>query len=184
MPLWEQPSRCWGFGIIWEWFWFGRRKMITSLARQNSNENFSSGIQSLKTVPKQPPSTGSAGRFFFEDECPSDFIIKKTAQVTVDYACNAGDPGSIPTSGRSPGEENGNLLQNSCLENSMDRPWGLRRVRHDWATNMSQTLLSSNSLNPQKKSYNAGSIIILTIHMQKQSHRKVKQTAGVFIINK
>ena len=70
--------------------------MITSLARQNSNENFSSGIQSLKTVPKQPPSNGSAGRFFFEDECPSDCIIKKTAQVTVDYACNAGDPGSIP----------------------------------------------------------------------------------------
>ena len=31
--------------------------------------------------------------------------------------CNAGDPGS----GRSPGEENGNPLQYSCLENSMDR---------------------------------------------------------------
>ena len=36
-------------------------------------------------------------------------------------ACNAGDPGSIPASGRSPGEENGNPLQHSCLENSMDR---------------------------------------------------------------
>ena len=35
-------------------------------------------------------------------------------------ACNAGDPGSIPGSGRSPGEENGNPLQYSCLENSMD----------------------------------------------------------------
>ena len=35
-------------------------------------------------------------------------------------ACNAGDPGSIPGSGRSPGEGNGNLLQYSCLENSMD----------------------------------------------------------------
>ena len=32
-----------------------------------------------------------------------------------------GDPGSIPGSGRSPGEENGNPLQYSCLENSMDR---------------------------------------------------------------
>ena len=29
--------------------------------------------------------------------------------------------GSIPGSGRSPGEENGNLLQYSCLENSMDQ---------------------------------------------------------------
>ena len=36
-------------------------------------------------------------------------------------ACNTGDPDSIPGSGRSPGEENGNLLQYSCLENSMDR---------------------------------------------------------------
>ena len=34
---------------------------------------------------------------------------------------NAGDVGSIPGSGRSPGEENGNLLQYSCLENPMDR---------------------------------------------------------------
>ena len=36
-------------------------------------------------------------------------------------AGNAGDLGSIPGSGRSPGEGNGNSLQYSCLENSMDR---------------------------------------------------------------
>ena len=35
-------------------------------------------------------------------------------------AYNAGDPGSIPGSGRSPGVENGNPLQYSCLENPMD----------------------------------------------------------------
>ena len=38
-------------------------------------------------------------------------------------ACNAGDTGdmgSIPGSERSPGEENGNLLQYSCLDNPMD----------------------------------------------------------------
>ena len=34
---------------------------------------------------------------------------------------NAGDMGSIPGSGRSPGEGNGNPLQYSCLEKSMDR---------------------------------------------------------------
>ena len=34
---------------------------------------------------------------------------------------NAGDGGLIPGSGRSPGEGNGNPLQSSCLENSMDR---------------------------------------------------------------
>ena len=36
-------------------------------------------------------------------------------------ACNAGDLGSIPGLGGSPGEENDNPLQNPCLENSMDR---------------------------------------------------------------
>ena len=35
-------------------------------------------------------------------------------------ACNAGDPGSIPESGRSPGEGSGNPLQYSCLENPTD----------------------------------------------------------------
>ena len=35
-------------------------------------------------------------------------------------ASNAGDPGSIPRSGRSPGEGNGNPLQYSWLENLMD----------------------------------------------------------------
>ena len=34
--------------------------------------------------------------------------------------CNAGDPGSIPETGRSPGEGNGTPLQYSCLENPMD----------------------------------------------------------------
>ena len=44
---------------------------------------------------------------------------------------NAGDVDSIPGSGRSPGEGNGNPLQYSCLENPMDKrslvgysPWG------------------------------------------------------------
>ena len=45
--------------------------------------------------------------------------------------CSVGDPGSIPGSGRSPGEGNDNPLQCSCLENPMNRgslvgysPWG------------------------------------------------------------
>ena len=42
---------------------------------------------------------------------------------------NARDPGSIPGSGRSPGEGNGYPLQHSCLENSMDRG-GSQRVGH------------------------------------------------------
>ena len=37
------------------------------------------------------------------------------------YACNSGDLGSIPGSGRSPGKGNGNPLQYSCLENPHGR---------------------------------------------------------------
>ena len=53
---------------------------------------------------------------------------------------NAGDirdVGSIPGSGRSPGEEHGNPLQYACLENPMTeepgglQSMGLQRVRHD-----------------------------------------------------
>ena len=40
-------------------------------------------------------------------------------------ACNAGDLGLIPASGRSPREGNGNPLQYSCLENSTEKPAGL-----------------------------------------------------------
>ena len=41
--------------------------------------------------------------------------------VGKESACNARDLGSIPRSGRSPGEGNGNPPQYSCLENPMDR---------------------------------------------------------------
>ena len=43
------------------------------------------------------------------------------SQMVKASAYNVGDPGSIPGSGRSPGEGNGNPLQYSCLENPMDR---------------------------------------------------------------
>ena len=52
-------------------------------------------------------------------------------------AGDAGDEGLIPGLGRSPGEENGNPLQYSRLENSKDRgTWwaksmGSQRIRHD-----------------------------------------------------
>ena len=56
-------------------------------------------------------------------------------------ACNIGGLGSIPGSGRSPGEGNGNPLQYSCLENSMEKEPGRlqssgHRVGHDWVTNI------------------------------------------------
>ena len=43
------------------------------------------------------------------------------SSVGKESACSAGDPGSIPGLGRSPGEGNGNPLQYPCLENLMDK---------------------------------------------------------------
>ena len=48
------------------------------------------------------------------------FWTSLVAQDGKASAYNAGDLGSIPGSGRSPGEGNGNPLQYSCLENPMD----------------------------------------------------------------
>ena len=62
------------------------------------------------------------------------------SSVGKEFACNAGDLSSIPGSGRSPGEGNGNQLQYSCLEKPMDRGvWqatvhGVARVGHDLVT--------------------------------------------------
>ena len=62
-------------------------------------------------------------------------------------ACNMRDPGLIPGSGRTPGEGNGNLLQYSCLEKSMERglagysPWDHKEL--DTTDRLTHTCLSS-----------------------------------------
>ena len=67
---------------------------------------------------------------------PSDTTV--TTHITLGFpggsagkesAHSAGDLGSIPGSGRSPGEGNGNPLQNAGLDNPMD--WS-QRIGHDW----------------------------------------------------
>ena len=52
-------------------------------------------------------------------------------------ACDVGDLGSIPGLGRSPGEGHGNPLQDSCLQNSMDRGV-LRATVHGVADHQTQ----------------------------------------------
>ena len=72
--------------------------------------------------------------------CGKSQILAPTSLVAPNgkaSAYNAGDLGSIPGSGRSPGEGNGNLLQYSCLENPRDeepgrlQSMGSQRVGHD-----------------------------------------------------
>ena len=62
-------------------------------------------------------------------------------------AYNVEDPGSMPGSGRSPGEGNGNPFQYSCLENPMDGgAWraAVHRVAKSWTQLSDFTLLYFN----------------------------------------
>ena len=72
--------------------------------------------------------------------------------VGKESACSAGDPGSIPGMGRSPGEGNGNPLHYSRLQNPMDRgAWqstvhGVTRVGHDLATKQPTIFYTFNDI--------------------------------------
>jgi len=74
-------------------------------------------------------------------------------------ACNAGDPASIPGSGRSPGGGHGNPLQYSYLENPTDRgawwwwwvshsAWGCKESDRTEGVSLTHFSLSLNSLHP------------------------------------
>ena len=53
--------------------------------------------------------------------CHETYLDFAGGRAVKDPPASAGDAGSIPGSGSSPGKGNGNPLQCSCLENSMDR---------------------------------------------------------------
>ena len=69
-----------------------------------------------------------------------DKFLENFTSPRLKTACNVGDPGPKPASGRPPGEVNGNPPQYSCLANPMDRgSWQaivhvVTRVEHDLAT--------------------------------------------------
>ena len=83
--------------------------------------------------------------FFFFKRLPVYSWGFPAGSVSKESACSAGDLGSTPGSGGSPGEGNGNPLQYSCLENPTDRgAWratvhGVARVGH---------LLSNETITP------------------------------------
>ena len=63
---------------------------------------------------------------------------------------NAGDMGSIPRSGRSPGEGNDNPLQYSCLENSIDRGTWWAHIHKDAVDCEDKFSIQIHILNPEK----------------------------------
>ena len=68
---------------------------------------------------------------------PTLFLVSLAAQMVENLPANVGDSGSNPGSGRFPGEGNGNPLQYSCLENSMDR--GTWKATVHGVTNLSSS---------------------------------------------
>ena len=113
--------------------------------------------------------------------------------VGKESACNAGDPGSVPGLGRSPGEGSGYPLQYSCLENSMDirslvgySPWG--RKESDTTEQLALALLrffmryldKSRVLFFTLKSY---IIRILTLKMQMIENCAVKGRCHPFCVS-
>ena len=101
-------------------------------------------IPSLETCLFKSFAHIKIGLFFFSLlSCKSSlYILRESPNTSVgkETACTAGDLGSVPGSGRSPGKGNDNTLQYSCLENPMDRgAWqatvcGVARVGHNLTT--------------------------------------------------
>ena len=81
-------------------------------------------------------------------------------------ACNAGDLGSIPGLGRSPGEGNGSPLQYSCLENSMDGGTWLATVH---GVTKSRTRLSDFAPSESSGSLNSPLLMFLQVLFHRMS---------------
>ena len=96
------------------------------------------------------------------------------------FACSAGDLGSIPRFGRSPGGGHGNPLQYSCLEKPMDRgAWratvhGVQRIGQDWAIEHAHTQLCllSETLNC------TSGLLILMETYKIHNHLKISNFTG------
>ena len=99
------------------------------------------------------------------------------AQTVKCLAYNAGDLGSIPGSGRSSGEGNGNPLQYSCLENPMDR--GTWRATAHWVAK-SWTRLSNFTFtfsNSSSSEYSEISDNFIQIYIPDKLQKRLKSIA-------
>ena len=78
-------------------------------------------LQSIKYFSKANVSYEHQDKFFLIQHPIRQHMSFPGGSDTEESACKTVELGSIPESGRSPGEGNGYPLQYSCLENSMDR---------------------------------------------------------------
>ena len=121
-----------------------QRKALGMLTLQRSRQEWE-GARSPHRGHTLVPYLGGRGGFrevitTLQPWGPLEWASLVASLVSKESACNAGDPGSVPGSGRSPGEGIGYPLWYSCLENPMDcslpgsSVHGVARVRHDLAT--------------------------------------------------
>ena len=94
------------------------RFVIAFLPKNNRRLQSPSAVKKIKSV------TASTFSPYICHEVEASLVAQMVKKKKKKSACNAGDPGSIPGLGRSPGGGNGNPLQYSCLENPMDRGAG------------------------------------------------------------
>ena len=107
------------------------------------------------------------------------------SSVVKESAYNAGDLGSIPRLGRSPGEVQGNPLQFSCLENPMDRgAWratfhGVPGVGHDLVTKSPPRMLQRTPLFSDKTNMRESSLLCQksVVCVSPSTYVEVKTTA-------
>ena len=94
-------------------------KPLSGTVPGQNNLKFSPNLQSQKPV-ESVRELDQEGRNIILDQTSLSMGFPAGSDGK-ESACNAGDLGSIPGLGRSPGEGNGNPLQYPCMENSMDR---------------------------------------------------------------
>ena len=123
--------------FICQWLWFeNRHACVQGFGFQSSDSSASSDKTNAYKSVSPLGSLSFPSITSFSQGSWTGFLCSLVSKAS---ACNTGDLGSIPGSGRSPGEGNGNPLQYSCLENPLDRgAWratvlGITRVGDDLA---------------------------------------------------
>ena len=118
---WQLVKRAWGTALLWDWKpekFVGRasrvKKVLTSSWLVYYYKETSDKLIIYKSICYRGFTCSSVGK---ERTCVQE------------SACSAGEPGLIPGFGGSPGGGHGNPLQDSCLENPMDRVAWLATVQ-------------------------------------------------------